>query len=70
MNVVVGEGASGALVSRRGRNPEFHSRPERTPRKVRRWWGGHAAYYGRVGPRVVRNFFFYATLRSAVCGLR
>ena len=24
------------------------------PRGVRGWWGGHAAYYGRVGPRWVR----------------
>ena len=48
-------GASGALVSRGGRNPEFHSRPERPPRKVRRWWGGHAAYHGQVGPQGARK---------------
>ena len=54
VNVVIGEGASGALGPRGGRNPGA-ARAGDCLRVVRRWWGGHAAYYGQVGPRVVRK---------------
>ena len=35
--------------------PRMATGPANPPLGVRRWWGGHAAYYGRVGPRVVRK---------------
>ena len=50
--VGVGEGARGALGHRGDRYPvggRIH-----TPAESANWWGGHAAYYGQVGPRLVR----------------
>ena len=52
MVVDVGEGARGALGHRGDRYPvggRIH-----TPAESANWWGGHAAYYGQVGPRVIR----------------
>ena len=52
MVVGVGEGARGALGHRGDRYPvggRIH-----TPAESASWWGGHAAYYGQVGPRLVR----------------
>ena len=52
MVVGVGEGARGALGHRGDRYPvggRIH-----TPAESASWWGGHAAYYGQVGPRVIR----------------
>ena len=49
--VGVGEGARGALGHRGDRYPvggRIH-----TPAESANWWGGHAAYYGQVGPRLV-----------------
>ena len=52
MVVDVGEEARGALGHRGDRYPvggRIH-----TPAESANWWGGHAAYYGQVGPRLVR----------------
>ena len=52
MVVDVGEEARGALGHRGDRYPvggRIH-----TPAESASWWGGHAAYYGQVGPRLVR----------------
>ena len=48
-------GIRGPLVPPRGRNREFHSRPDRIPRRVGFGYVGHAAYYGQVGPRRARK---------------
>ena len=52
MVVGVGEGARGALGHRGDRYPVRGREP--CPAESAHWWGGHAAYYGRVGPRLVR----------------
>ena len=51
MVVGVGEGARGALGHRGDRPPVMGREP--CPAESAHWWGGHAAYYGQVGPRLV-----------------
>ena len=54
MVVGVGEGARGALGHRGDRYPvrgRIH-----TPTEAAHWRGGHAAYYGQVGPRLVTGW--------------
>ena len=52
MVVGVGEGARGALGHRGDRYPVRGREP--CPAESAHWWGGHAAYYGQVGPQLVR----------------
>ena len=52
MVVDVGEVARGALGHRGDRYPVRGREP--CPAESAHWWGGHAAYYGQVGPRLVR----------------